>query len=90
MKESDRVDTTLAMLHALGAEGEGRPDGFVLPGAASLRGGHVRSAGDHRIAMAGAVAALAAVGETRIDGADVVEVSYPAFFSALEACSATR
>ncbi|MEC7946669.1 MAG: 3-phosphoshikimate 1-carboxyvinyltransferase [Myxococcota bacterium] len=90
VKESDRIETTLAMLHALGSEGEARPDGLVLPGAASLRGGCVQSAGDHRIAMAGAVAALAAAGETRIDGADAVEVSYPGFFSTLEASSVTR
>lgn len=90
VKESDRIETTLAMLRALGAEAEGHPDGLVLPGGARLRGGVVDAAHDHRIAMAGAVAAMAATGESRIDGAGAAGVSYPGFYAALEACASTR
>lgn len=90
VKESDRVETTLALLRAQGAEGEGRPDGLVLPGGATLRGGEMHAHHDHRIAMAGAVAALAAGAESRMHGADAAGVSYPGFFAALEAAAATR
>jgi 3-phosphoshikimate 1-carboxyvinyltransferase len=90
VKESDRIETTLALLRALGAEGEGTPDGLCLPGGAALTGGVMHAAHDHRIAMAGAVAALAARGESRMDGADAAGVSYPGFFAALEAAASSR
>lgn len=90
VKESDRIETTLALLRAMGAEAEGAPDGLVLSGGARLRGGVVDAAHDHRIAMAGAVAAMAAQGESRIEGADAAGVSYPGFYAALESCAVTR
>jgi 3-phosphoshikimate 1-carboxyvinyltransferase len=90
VKESDRIETTLALLRALGAEAEGQPDGLTLPGGSRLTGGVVDAADDHRIAMAGAVAAMAAQGESRIEGADAAGVSYPGFYAALESSAATR
>ena len=79
VKESDRVATTGAMLAALGAASEPRPDGLLIPGGARLVAGEVESAGDHRIAMAAAVGALVAPGTTRIAGWASVRTSYPRF-----------
>lgn len=84
VKESDRIASTAAMLRALGAEVEERPDGMRIAGGASLRGGLVESRGDHRIAMAAAVAALVADGETELRGGEAVDISYPEFWRDLE------
>ncbi len=84
VKESDRIAMLAAGLRALGAEAEEREDGLRIPGRQNLRGATVDSAGDHRIAMAFAVAALRAEGETVITGAEAAAVSYPEFFSTLE------
>lgn len=89
VKESDRVATTVAMLRALGASAEPRPDGLVVNGggAGALRGGVVESHGDHRIAMSAAIAALSATGETTIEGWKAVETSYPGFEEELHRCA---
>ena len=79
VKESDRVATTVALLAALGAASEPRPDGLVVAGGSRLTAGAVHSAGDHRIAMAAAVGALVAPGATRIAGWGAVRTSYPRF-----------
>ncbi len=79
VKESDRVATTGAMLAALGAASEPRPDGLLITGGARLTAGEVESAGDHRIAMAAVVGALVAPGTTRIAGWGSVRTSYPHF-----------
>jgi len=63
---------------------EERPDGLRIPGRQRLYGAELESFDDHRIAMAFAVAALRAEGETLIHGADAAGVSYPAFFEELE------
>jgi 3-phosphoshikimate 1-carboxyvinyltransferase len=84
VKESDRIATLAAALVAMGASVEVRPDGLVVRGPARLRGATVNAAGDHRIAMALAVAALAASGETVIEGWESVHVSYPRFLEDLE------
>lgn len=84
VKESDRIASTAAMLRALGAEVEERPDGMRIAGGAALRGGLVESRGDHRIAMAAAVAALVAEGETELRGSAAVDISYPEFWRDLE------
>ena len=89
VKESDRVASTAAALHALGAEVEERPDGLVVGGGARLHGARVDAAGDHRLAMLGAVGALLAEGESEIVGADVVAVSYPDFWVDLGRLGAT-
>jgi 3-phosphoshikimate 1-carboxyvinyltransferase len=67
----------------MGAEVEERPDGMRIPGGQHLQGAELESFGDHRIAMAFAVAALRAEGETTIHGADAAGVSYPTFFEEL-------
>jgi 3-phosphoshikimate 1-carboxyvinyltransferase len=84
VKESDRIATTAAMLRALGADVTEQPDGLTVTGGAPLHGGAIDSHGDHRIAMAGAIAALAATGESVIDGFDAVATSYPTFLTDLE------
>ncbi len=85
VKESDRIATTCAMLRAFGIECEVRPDGFVVQGQPDkpLSPGRVHADGDHRIAMAGAIAGLVATGESVIDDADNVATSYPGFVDAM-------
>lgn len=91
VKESDRVETTCAMLRAFGITCEARPDGFVVEGQPDrpLAAGRVHADGDHRIAMAAAVAGLVANGQTEIDDADNVATSYPGFAAALAELGAT-
>jgi 3-phosphoshikimate 1-carboxyvinyltransferase len=84
VKESDRIAAVATNLRKMGAEVEERPDGLRIPGGQKLHGAEVDSFGDHRIAMAVAIAALRAEGETIIHGADAAGVSYPAFFQDLE------
>ena len=83
-KESDRIARLADGLRRLGARVEERPDGFRVDGSRRLAGGSVDAAGDHRLAMAFAVAALGAEGPSLIAGADAVDVSYPGFFAALD------
>ncbi len=79
-KESDRIEATVDALRALGVRARATPDGLVVTGVPSrLRGGHVDSRGDHRIAMLGIVAGLASGQGVRVDGADCVAVSFPGF-----------
>ena len=85
-KESDRIAATVANLRALGAKVEEYEDGLRVAGRARLRGAQLDARGDHRIAMAFAVAALLAEGETEIAGAEeFVGVSFPEFFRLLDA-----
>jgi len=84
VKESDRIAAVAANLRLMGAQLEEREDGFRIPGGQTLHGAELDSFGDHRIAMAFAVAALRASGETMIRGAESAGISYPAFFQALE------
>jgi 3-phosphoshikimate 1-carboxyvinyltransferase len=83
VKESDRIAAVATNLRKMGAEVEERPDGMRIRGAQHLHGAELDSFGDHRIAMAFAVAALRAEGETIIYGADAAGVSYPTFFEEL-------
>ena len=85
LKESDRLATTAHTLRALGAQVEEREDGLVIQGRYPLRGGTVDAAGDHRIAMAAAVAAGACEAPVTITGAQAVDKSYPAFWRDLAA-----
>jgi 3-phosphoshikimate 1-carboxyvinyltransferase len=82
-KESDRISTIAANLRAMGAQVDEREDGLRIPGGQQLHGAEIDSFGDHRIAMAFAVAALRAEGETSIRGADAAVISYPGYFVAL-------
>jgi 3-phosphoshikimate 1-carboxyvinyltransferase len=84
VKESDRIAAIATNLRKMGAKVEERPDGLRIPGGQRLHGAELDSFGDHRIAMAFAVAALRAEGETTICGADAAGVSYPTFFEELE------
>jgi 3-phosphoshikimate 1-carboxyvinyltransferase len=84
VKESDRISAVIQNLRAMGAEVEEREDGLKVAGRQRLRGAELQSFGDHRIAMAFSVAALAAKEESVICGADAVSVSYPQFFETLD------
>lgn len=89
-KESDRIAHLAEGLRRMGAACETLPDGLVIEGPARLVPAAVDAAGDHRLAMAFAVAAClcAAPGETRIAGAELVAISYPGFFEDLATLSA--
>jgi 3-phosphoshikimate 1-carboxyvinyltransferase len=82
-KESDRILAVATNLRALGADVEEYPDGLFVPGRQTLRGGTVESFGDHRIAMAFAVAGLFAAGPVVITNPGCVAISFPGFFEAL-------
>ena len=84
VKESDRIAAVARNLRAMGAEVEELEDGLKIPGGQPLHGAEIDSLSDHRIAMAFAVAALRAEGETLIRGAESAAISYPAFFHVLE------
>lgn len=84
-KESDRIAATVEGLTRMGATIEARRDGFVIDGPCRLRGATVASHGDHRIAMAMAVAGLIADGPTIIEGSEAVGISFPSFFGDLAA-----
>jgi 3-phosphoshikimate 1-carboxyvinyltransferase len=87
VKESDRIAALVAGCRGLGLNAEERADGFVIAGpaggASRPSGGRADARGDHRMAMAFAVAALAAEQPSIIDGSDVVAISYPGFFETL-------
>ncbi|MCO6510556.1 MAG: hypothetical protein J5I65_07155, partial [Aridibacter famidurans] len=82
-KESDRISAIVANLRKMGADVEEYDDGFRV-GRSELKGAEVHSFGDHRVAMAFAVAALFAEGETYIEDAECANVSFPGFFGVLE------
>src|SRR5947209_3979481 len=84
VKESDRISAVATNLRAMGAQVEEREDGLKIPGRQTLHGAEIDSFNDHRIAMAFAVAALRAQGDTLIRGAQSAAISYPAFFNTLE------
>jgi len=86
VKESDRISALVAGFRALGIDADERSDGFIVHGPSGKRptGGVADARGDHRLAMAFAIAALGAEGPSTIDGAEVVDISYPGFFEMLE------
>ncbi len=84
VKESNRIEAMEEGLVAMGADIVAVEDGWVINGPRYLEGARVRSHGDHRVAMALAVAGLIADGKTEIDGAECVNISYPNFFDHLE------
>jgi 3-phosphoshikimate 1-carboxyvinyltransferase len=83
IKETDRIRTVAENLRLMGVEAEERPDGLVIPGRQKFRAAELNSFGDHRIAMAFAIAALAADGESSIQGAEAASVSFPEFYETL-------
>jgi len=84
VKETDRIATIEGGLRQMGVKIETNPEGFHIPGRQSFHAGEIDSAGDHRIAMAFAVAALAADGPCVIEGAESAGVSFPEFFATLQ------
>jgi 3-phosphoshikimate 1-carboxyvinyltransferase len=84
VKESDRIAGLVAGLRALGADAEELPDGFTVTGPAELVGDSMDARGDHRLAMAFAVAGLAATRPVTVDGLESVADSFPGFIDSLE------
>jgi 3-phosphoshikimate 1-carboxyvinyltransferase len=84
VKESDRIAKVAENLRAMGATVEEFEDGLLVRGSQKLHGAKIDSGGDHRIAMAFAVAALKASSETHISGEESVAISFPQFFAMLE------
>jgi len=80
IKESNRLETTAALLNNLGGDVEVTDDGLIIRPTGSMHDGVVDSFGDHRIVMAAAIAALRIDGEMIIKGAESAEKSYPDFF----------
>jgi 3-phosphoshikimate 1-carboxyvinyltransferase len=83
VKESDRLAVLASGLRELGADVEEAPDGLSVRGPTPLHGGRVESAGDHRMAMAFAVAAMVASGPVTIGGWEGTAISYPGFLDDL-------
>jgi 3-phosphoshikimate 1-carboxyvinyltransferase len=84
VKESDRLSAVTRNLQAMGAQVEQTTDGWRIPGGQKLHGAEIESFGDHRIAMAFAIAALRVEGESLIRNSECVAISYPGFFGDLE------
>jgi len=83
VKETDRIRATVDNLKKMGALIEEKPDGMMIRGPCKLKGAKVKSYGDHRIAMAFAIAGLIAEGETVIEGAEWADISFPGFYEQL-------
>lgn len=83
VKETDRIATVAENMHRMGVEISVSPDGFTVPGKQRFRAAKLDSFGDHRIAMAFAVAALAADGPCTMDNAEAASVSFPEFYDTL-------
>lgn len=88
VKETDRLATVTQELRRLGANIEEKPDGLVIEGPVRLHGGRVSAHGDHRLAMALAVAALVSEEPVYIEGAEVAGISDPLFYEQLSALGA--
>ena len=84
IKETDRIRTVVDNLRRMGVAAEELPDGMAIPGRQKFHAAEIDSFGDHRIAMAFAVAALAADGDSVIRDAEAASVSFPEFWDTLE------
>jgi len=80
LKESDRLQSTAALIRALGGKAEELPDGLIIRGAGALTGGMADPCGDHRIAMSAAAAACLCTGPVTVQNARCVQKSYPNFW----------
>lgn len=85
VKETDRITAVVDELQKLGARIEATEDGMVIEGPTPLQGASLKTYGDHRIGMMGAVAALITNGAVTLDDAECIAVSYPSFFEHVEA-----
>ena len=83
VKESDRIALTVDHLVKMGADAQGTEDGMIIRGGKPLHGAEIHCAYDHRIAMTFSIAGINAEGETVIDDAECVDVSYPTFYEQL-------
>jgi 3-phosphoshikimate 1-carboxyvinyltransferase len=83
-KETDRIHAMALELAKMGAHIEEKEDGWVIEGPTPLQGTGCRSHDDHRIAMSMAVAGLIAFGETRIQGAECIDISFPGFLETMK------
>ncbi len=88
LKESDRISTLVQELNALGADAKEQADGFTIAGGQSPLGGTATAHGDHRLAMAMAVAGLAAHGPVTVEGAEIIDESFPGFVQSLRGLGA--
>ncbi len=79
VKETNRIDVMVEELRKMGAQVEGTEDGMIIHGGASLVGAHCHSHGDHRIGMSMAIAGLVAEGQTTVEEAEAINVSFPGF-----------
>lgn len=84
VKETDRIRTVAVGLNALGAKVEELPDGLRIQGQTSLRGGQASSLGDHRLAMAWAIAGLVSKEGVSVENMEAADVSYPDFLSVIK------
>jgi 3-phosphoshikimate 1-carboxyvinyltransferase len=84
VKETDRIAATVENLRRMGASVEEHADGLTIEKRTPLRGATLDAHDDHRIAMAFSIAALLAEGESKIEGAECVAVSFPEFYTLLE------
>jgi 3-phosphoshikimate 1-carboxyvinyltransferase len=87
IKETDRIRTVVDNLRRMGVEAEELPDGMIIPGRQQFHAATIDSLGDHRIAMAFAVAALRGDGDSVIQGAEAASVSFPEFWDTLARCT---
>ena len=88
LKESDRISTLVQELNGLGADAKEQADGFTIAGGQSPLGGTATAHGDHRLAMAMAVAGLAARGPVTVEGAEIIDESFPGFVQSLRGLGA--
>ena len=82
-KESDRIYSIVSNLETLGIQVEEYPDGFRIAPEQRIRGGRVKTFGDHRIAMAFSIAGLISESGVEIDDPGCADISFPGFFQAL-------
>lgn len=87
IKETDRIKAVVDNLRRMGVEAEESADGMFIPGRQKFRAAEIDSFGDHRIAMAFAVAALAADSPTVINEAEAASISFPEFWDTLSGCT---
>lgn len=84
VKETDRIKAVVDVLSTLGASIEETNDGMIIEGKTTLKSGEIKSYGDHRIAMMGAIASLICKGEVVMDDTSSIAISYPTFFEDLQ------
>lgn len=84
VKESNRIDTVVDNLKAMGADVTATEDGMIIHGGSPLQGKQIQTKTDHRIAMSFAIAGLVAEGTTSFDHPDCVSISYPTFYETLK------